>query len=200
MAEITLNRPNWLESAVGLVAKTIQIPSNFATYVSEVDADGFTHKIVKSGTYVTSPYKGLLLRDIDITNGAQLAPLMIAGYYIDANLPASVAASASDLIAQGLFAVAEGSTTRPDFGSNTLTALTAPTLTDVALSTKFTWVAIDGATSYKVYKGTTLVATVEVGSTLEYVYGTNVGSYTVKAIGDNIFHTDSVASNAVVVA
>jgi len=117
MAEVTLNRPNWLSSAVGLVSKTITIPSDFATYVSEVDADGVTRKIVKSGTYVATPYKGLLLRDIDITGGAQLAPLMIAGYYIDANLPATVASHVADLKAQGLFAVTEGATTRPDFGS-----------------------------------------------------------------------------------
>ena len=78
-------------------------------------------------------------------------------------------------------------------------ALTAPTLTNVAQSTKFTWVAITGAGSYKVFKGTEVVDTVLSSETLEYVYGTKDGSYTVVAVSNTYYKTDSVASTAVVV-
>lgn len=79
------------------------------------------------------------------------------------------------------------------------TKLTAPTLTDVALSTKFTWSAITGAASYDVYKGDELVDTVLSSETLEYVYGTTAGSYTVVAVRNNIRYTNSDPSTAVVV-
>lgn len=201
MAEIKLNNPKWIGSAEGLVRKSITVPADFATYVTEVDASGCSRKIVKSGTYFSTPYKGLLFNDVDITAGEHEGSLVIGGRYIDAKLPTSVASNASDLIAQGLYAISEGSTTRPAFGGYAqLSKLTAPTLTDVSQSTKFTWVAITGATGYKVYKGTTLVDEVATTDTLEYAYSTNSGSYTVVALGDNLYKLDSDKSTAVVVA
>lgn len=79
------------------------------------------------------------------------------------------------------------------------TKLTAPTLTNVSASTKFTWSAITGAASYDVYKGDELVDTVLSSETLEYVYGTTAGSYTVVAVRNNIRYTNSAHSTAVVV-
>jgi hypothetical protein len=108
------NKPSWLGSFVGLVTKTIQVPADFATYVTEKDVNGVEHKIVKSGTYISTPYKGLLLNDVDITAGASGAEaLVVRGSYIDANLPSSAVAVASDLAAQGLYAFTYGDTTRP---------------------------------------------------------------------------------------
>ena len=80
------------------------------------------------------------------------------------------------------------------------TKLTAPTLTDVSQSTKFTWAAITGAASYKVYLGTTLVDTVLSSETLEYAYNTNAGSYTVVAISNTYNILDSDPSTALVIS
>ena len=87
---------NWLGSEVGLVKKTVTVPST-ATSVTE---NG--RKIVKSGTLITDATlgKGLLFNDVDITDGDRVASMVIRGTYIDANLPTSVAASAEELAKQ----------------------------------------------------------------------------------------------------
>ena len=92
----------WLGSEVGLVKKTVTVP----TTASAVTENG--RKIVKSGTLITDEVlgRGLLYNDVDITDGARVASMVIRGSYIDANLPASVSASATELAAQGLYAIA----------------------------------------------------------------------------------------------
>ena len=92
---------NWLGSEVGMVLKTATIPTT-ATSVTE---NG--RKIVKSGTLIndTDLGMGLLYNDVDVTDGARVASIMIAGFYIDENLPASVAESATTLAGRGLHAV-----------------------------------------------------------------------------------------------
>lgn len=107
--------PRWLGSDVGKVLKTIEIPADFATTEEVVDINGSTRKIVRAGTYVATPYKGLLYNDTDITDGARIASVMIRGSYVDALLPASVASVATDLAAQGLYSIVEGAFTRPEF-------------------------------------------------------------------------------------
>lgn len=91
----------WLGSEVGMVLKTATIPTS-ATAVTE---NG--RKIVKSGTLINDANlgKGLLFNDVDVTDGARVASIMIAGFYIDENLPASVSASATELAGRGLYAV-----------------------------------------------------------------------------------------------
>lgn len=95
-------KKNWLGSEVGMVLKTVTIPSSASATV----IDG--RKIVKSGTLITDGVqgKGLLFNDVDITDGDRVASMMIRGSYIDANLPTSVAGSAEALAKQGLYAVA----------------------------------------------------------------------------------------------
>ena len=126
MADIILNRPNWLGSAERLVRKTVMVPANYSDYVTEIDVDGNERKIVPSGSYLSTPYKGLLFNDVDITAGAREGSLVIGGYYIDAKLPKSVVAHASDLAAQGLHAIIEGTTVRPDFGQTLPIVLNYP--------------------------------------------------------------------------
>lgn len=199
MAEIILNRPNWLGSAERLVRKTIQVPANYADYVTEVDAYGNERKIVPSGSYISTPYKGLLFNDVDITNGASEGSLVIGGYYIDAKLPKTVATHASDLAAQGLHAIVEGATTRPDFGSVGIPALEmgAVTVSTVNLS----WTKVDGAISYEVFKSATETGTyvkvgdVAQGDTPTYATEEN-GWFKVRAIGDNLYSTTSDFSAA----
>ena len=93
---------NWLGSEVGMVVKTVTVPTS-ATSVTE---NG--RKIVKSGTLINDEVlgKGLLVNDADITDGARIGSMMIKGSYIDANLPVSVADSATALAQQGLYAIA----------------------------------------------------------------------------------------------
>ncbi|MBR2388230.1 MAG: hypothetical protein IKB02_05620 [Clostridia bacterium] len=102
------NRPNWLGSEVGMVLKTATISSVSGTTVTE---NGRT--IIKSGTLITDTAlgKGLLYNDADVTDGAVIKSIMIRGSYIDSKLPATVAASATDLAAQGLYAIEYADTT-----------------------------------------------------------------------------------------
>ena len=99
----------WLGSEVGMVLKTATIPTS-ASFVTE---NG--RKIVKSGTLIedTNLGKGLLFNDVDITDGARVASIMIAGFYIDEKLPTSVATSATELEAKGLHAVKYAETVVP---------------------------------------------------------------------------------------
>lgn len=102
MAEITLNRPNWLGSEENLVLKTVTVSSTSGTTVTE---NG--RKILKSGTLINDATLGygLLWNDADVTDGSEIKSIMIAGYYIDANLPTSVATTAATLKTQGLYAI-----------------------------------------------------------------------------------------------
>lgn len=106
------NGKNWLGSEVGVVKKTITVPSTLAVNnTSVVEENG--RKVVKSGAIFQTPYYGLLESDVDITDGDALGDLIIGGRYIDDNLPASAASVAENFIAQGLFAIEEGAVTRP---------------------------------------------------------------------------------------
>lgn len=102
MAEITLNRPNWLGSAVGVVRKTVTVSSTSGTPVTE---NG--RKILKSGTLIndTTLGYGLLWNDADVTDGSRIAAIMIRGSYIDSKLPTSVSTSKTILAGQGLYAI-----------------------------------------------------------------------------------------------
>lgn len=195
---ITLNRPNWLASEKNFVSKTITVPVG----TSSVTENGRT--IVKSGTIFTSPYYGLLVNDVDITDGAREAALMVGGYYIDAQLPSTAASYVSNFAATGLFPLAEGSVTRPDFGQNhSLTELTMGTVS-AALGV-LTWSAVTGATKYELYTSATSAGTytyvddVAVAAS-PTVTVTETGYYKVKAIGDNLFYSDSPLSAAVQVS
>lgn len=97
-----LNRPNWLGSEVSLVLKTATVSSTSGATVTE---NGRT--ILKSGTLITDSALGkvLLYNDADVTDGNCIKSVVYEGYYIDSQLPASVAASATDLASHGLFAI-----------------------------------------------------------------------------------------------
>lgn len=111
---------------------------------------------------------------------------------------------------KGIVPVLNNGKTLSDISSTALTIeapasvspvkLTAPTLTDVSASTKFTWAAITGAGAYDVYLGTTKVATVNAGATLEYVYGDTTGSFTVVAVSTSVRYSNSDASSALVIS
>lgn len=109
MAEITLNRPNWLGSERRYVPKTITVTQSSGNYVTVTDADGNERKILKSGTlisdYATTLGYGLLINDADVTNGERSASMLIGGYYIDSKLPTSVSTQKATLEAQGLHAI-----------------------------------------------------------------------------------------------
>lgn len=107
MAEFKPTDHSWVGSEVGLVLKTATIATTEATAVTE---NG--RKIVKAGSLITDANLGkvLLWNDVDVTEGDRVASVMYAGYYVDAKLPSTVVASASDLASHGLFAIAYANT------------------------------------------------------------------------------------------
>lgn len=102
MAVVTLNRPNWLGSEVGMVLKTVTVSSTSGTTTTE---NGRT--IIKSGTLIndTTLGYGLLYNDADVTDGAVVKSIMIRGSYIDSKLPTSVSTNKTILATQGLYAI-----------------------------------------------------------------------------------------------
>lgn len=189
---IYTNRKNWLGSEEGIVTKTFEVPAATA-YVVENERN-----IVKSGTYFASPFKGLLFEDVDITDGAAFGSLMISGYYIDANLPATVASHVTDFQNQGLYAVAEDSITRPSFGDNLLTALSTPAPAAVIANSAIEWADVSYDIGYYIYKDGVLVAENN-SATLAYT-PTAPGSFQVQAKATNLDYRHSDLSNAVVVS
>ena len=194
---IILNRPNWLGSEIGLVTKSITVPAGTAGAVVE---NGRT--IVKSGTIFTTPYSGLLFTDVDVTDGDAVGALMIRGSYIDAKLPASASAQATNFQNQGLYAITEGAVTRPDFGDvETLTKLTIGAVTP-STGGSLSWSQVTNAVGYAVYESTTQsgnytqVATIAQTASPKYT-GTATRYYKVKALGDNLNYADSDFSTAV---
>lgn len=192
---VILNRPNWLGSEVGRVVKTITVPATYAHVVE----DG--RMIVKSGTVFTTPYLGILYDDIDITDGAKEASLMIRGSYIDAKLPASASTHASSFAAQGLYAIAEGEVVRPNFGG--IEALPSLTIGAVSNSSgNLSWTKVANAVAYGVYVSATaagnyvLVDTVAQSESPSYK-ASAIGYYKVKALGDNLAYANSNFSTAV---
>lgn len=106
--EVKLNRPNWLGSSVGIVLKSATVKDSSGTYVLE---NG--RKMLKSGTLINDTVLGygLLFDDCDVTDGAREASLMVAGFYIDKNLPSTTAAQKTTLEEKGLHAIDLGDTT-----------------------------------------------------------------------------------------
>lgn len=181
---------NWLGSDEGIVCKTFEVPAT-TTSVTEN-----TRKIVKSGTYFATPYKGLLFEDVDITDGAAFGSLMIQGSYIDAKLPATAVSHATDFIAQGLYAVTEDSIARPSFGDNLLTALSAPVATADSANNSVKWTNVSNEIGYIVYKDGVVLNDSVAADTLVLVL-TASGSYKVRAKADQLTYRHSAFSNAV---
>lgn len=185
------NRKNILGSEVGLITKTITVPADFASYSTE---NG--RKIVVAGTAFSSPYNGLLYQDVDITDGAKAGSLMIAGHYIGANLPYSLAdATVSAFAEQGLYNFVEGSTVRPSFGTVGLVALSAPVLTSSTSTIQIA--SVSGAVNYTIYNSSKVALSTQTGSTYD---ASATGTYYVGANGDNITYKASpLASIAITV-
>lgn len=103
MAEIKLNRPNFLASEVGRVCKTagVDAVTHSAILATEVDADGLSHSIIKAGTVIVAGnVKGIMYQDVDVTGSTatkqKLAPVMVAGYYISSRLNAVYGTAGSE--------------------------------------------------------------------------------------------------------
>lgn len=78
-------RPNFLESEVGLVLKTYQIPADMG------EDDGYGHKIVAAGTVFETT--GLIFETVDVTNGDKAGSVMVAGRVLTDRLEDSTAAT-----------------------------------------------------------------------------------------------------------
>ena len=89
--EYDKHAPNFLGSEIGLIPKTFEISP---TGVS-ADADG--RKIVKAGTVYPkndATAKGIVYKDVDVTNGARDGAVLIAGRVLENRLPVAPAAAA----------------------------------------------------------------------------------------------------------
>lgn len=117
MAEkiITLNRPNFLASEVGLRTVTYTFAKTFATAVTE---NG--RKIIKAGTIYPAndaTAVGIVFQDVDITDGDRPEALMVAGHYYSDKLSASPASAVTTaFVAKGLYGEVSPTVTVPADG------------------------------------------------------------------------------------
>lgn len=183
--------PKWLYTKVGMVNITIQLPTGLTYEIIN------HRKVVKSGTYIDSTYKGLLWNDTDISDSdTPIASLLIKGSYIDSELPASVKTYASDLATQGLYNTEETS----DFVPFTLTKLDTPVIS--AENNTILITRVDNATSYTIYSISDEIYTY-IGEIVQPLTGNieyeveNIGTYVVVATGDYLKYKNSDYSNEV---
>lgn len=94
MATITVNRPNFLASEVGLITKTAgaDASTNSSIVTTETDQYGVAHSIIKAGAlYNSTDVKGIVFQDVDVTGSTATTkvaiPVMVAGHYIPSALP-----------------------------------------------------------------------------------------------------------------
>lgn len=112
-------KKNWLGSEVGLELKTVTVPANYNTNASTNIVTVNGRKIVKAGALITDSVlgSGLLWNDVDITDGARVASMMIRGVYINANLPTAIpttgAVNIGTLAQQGLYSITFPATVIP---------------------------------------------------------------------------------------
>ena len=86
--EIGTAIPNFLDSEVGLVTKTAQIPQS----MGQTDGD---RKTVFAGTVFpanTSAATGIVFQDVDVTDGDAIGSIMVAGRVISDRVNAASAA------------------------------------------------------------------------------------------------------------
>lgn len=110
MAEINVNRPNFLASEVGL-----RLVSTTARTGSALVTTENGRKIIKAGTVYPSndaSAQGIIFQDVDVTDGDAAAPLMVAGYYYSDKISADSTAVEA-LKGKGLFGENEPKVTRP---------------------------------------------------------------------------------------
>ena len=85
-------RPNFLESEVGLVLKTYQVPNSMGV------ADEYGNKIVAAGTVYPSndaSAVGIVFADVDVTHGDHEGSVMLAGRVLKERLDVQSAAETS---------------------------------------------------------------------------------------------------------
>ena len=101
-------RPNFLESEVGLVLKTYQIPASMGA------DDGTGRKVVAAGTPFPSDDTsavGLVFEDVDVSWGDHAGSVLVAGRVLGNKL--SVSGSKETLTGKGIVFVKTPSITRP---------------------------------------------------------------------------------------
>lgn len=100
-------RPNFLESEIGLITKTYEIPESMGV------ADG-ARKVVPAGTVYPAndaTAVGFVFTDTDVTDGAVAGSVMVAGRVLKERVTVADAAVTA-LKGHGLYVVAGPETTR----------------------------------------------------------------------------------------
>lgn len=106
MAEITLNRPPFVNSEVGLKLETHTV-----TGADTLGTKGSDNIVPAGSLYIddTNKVYGFVYQDVDVTNGARGASIMTAGFYNKENLPESLSPeNETKLAGAGLFARSRG--------------------------------------------------------------------------------------------
>lgn len=198
MAIIKHGGKSWLASEDYLAVTKVINETVCATTEKIIDADGNTRTIcVGGGLYHNGNDYGILLEDIDVTVGDNFGAVVVGGYYIDDNLPTSLASNVTAFAKQGLFPLNMGEVERPEFGDSEIVKLIMGT---VSVSTKeLSWTKVTNAIGYDIYRDGKIEGSIAQTSSPTYT-ATGSGSYTVKAVGDNINYATSEASTAVTVA
>ena len=103
--EIGTATPNFLDSAVGLVTKTAQIPQS----MGKVDGD---RKTVLAGTVFPADdatATGIVFQDVDVTDGDAIGSVMVAGRVVEERVTATTEAKTA---LKNIVFVAAADTTR----------------------------------------------------------------------------------------
>ena len=98
-SEILRATPNWLASEVGIITQTAMSDS------ASVSADENGNKIIKSGTVIKKggTVIGLLYgMDVDVTDGDELIPILVAGRVYENRLPETITENKTTLQALGI--------------------------------------------------------------------------------------------------
>lgn len=131
MASVVINRPNFLQSEVGMRLVTVGVSavSTKVAVTDEVDSEGFTHKVVRAGAIFTDDTAGVIgivYQDVDVTGTTEseqkTAPVLVSGHFYNDTKGLPVVATTEQITkmaSHGLFAEKRTTTVRP-YGETTL--------------------------------------------------------------------------------
>lgn len=104
------------------VRQTMTIAADHSQVVTRDDG----RKVVPAGAVIPSNdgnAKGILYEDIDVTNGAHIGSVVVAGTVYEDKLPAAIESAAEAVLTEIVVITTSPATTRPDYGKRTFANL-----------------------------------------------------------------------------
>lgn len=123
--KVTANEQNFLASSK-FVSFTTQVDDT--NYNVQTDALG--HKVIPAGTVLPTndaKAKGILLDEINVNEGPQLAPILVEGWILGQSLPVTPTAAAIGAMTTVHFKDADALPTAPDASTSGTTSTTGST-------------------------------------------------------------------------